>query len=187
VNIGSLQVQSRLLVRPVRESGSRGFDVFAGAGGPTVARIRQPRPNPLQRVRPPFEIRGGDSPSEVVALAGGAGPVGAFNVATPDGATLGAIRANHGRWELHQPQAPVMVGVGRGIAGTLRKADAATVSGLGLSLVLPFRIEFSADGQTAFTVQRAAGLRGQYTADIRLPWIDRRLVLAQVLALSRFN
>lgn len=61
------------------------------------------------------------------------------------------------------------------------------VSGLGLSAVLPFRIEFAADGQPACTIARSAGPRGHYTVNIEAPWLDRRLILGAIIALSRFN
>ena len=183
----ALQTRMRLVVRPVRDSAGHGFDVDGGDRDAAVAYIRQPRTRPGQRVRPPFRISLGPGDDQVVAVAGGSGPVGAFTVAAPDGGGIGSIRAEKGRWELHQPHAPVVVGVGRGLAGAVRRADASVVSGLGLAVVLPFRIEFTADGHPACTIARSAGPRGRYTIDIGAPWLDRRLILGAVIALSRFN
>jgi hypothetical protein len=177
----------RLIVRPVRDAGGHGFDVYGGDGGPPVAYIRQPRIRLGQRVRPPYRIGLGPGDDQVVAVAGGSGPVGAFRVATPDGVGIGSIRSEKGRWELHQPQAPVVVGVGRGLAGAVRRADAEVISGLGLAIFLPYRIEFTADGHPACTIARSTGLRGHYTIDIGAPWLDRRLILGAVIALGRFN
>jgi len=183
----ALQTRMRLVARPVKDSAGHGFDVDGGDADGPVAYIRQPRTRPGRPVRPPFRISLGPGEDQIVAVAGGSGPVGAFTVATPDGAGIGSIRAEKGRWELHQPQAPVVVGVGRGLAGAVRRADASVVSGLGLSVVLPFRIEFTADGHPACTIARSAGPRGHYTIDIGAPWLDRRLILGTVIALSRFT
>ena len=162
----------------------RGFDVLAaGPGGHgTIARLRQPR-DPGQRVRPPFEIRtGADQP---VALIGGTGAVGAFTVAQPDGTVVGTIRVNRSLWELRQPQAPVVIGADHGLAGMLRRLDQYLTTGV--FLVLPYRMEFTVDGQAAFSLRRAAGPGHRFSIDVHQPWLDRRLILAQVLALSRFH
>lgn len=186
MDLGPLQAVSHMVLHPTRDSAGHGFDVRVSADGPVVACVRQPPHPPMRRARPPFEIRVGGPAGTTVALAGGSGPVGAINVAAPDGAILGSIRKHGGRWELSQPQAPLLIGTGRGIAGAVRKADAEAISGLGLSQVLPYRVLFTANGEPALTIQRHTGVRSRYTIDIQSTSLDRRLVLAQVIALNRF-
>jgi hypothetical protein len=202
VDVNGLQAVQQLLIRPARDPNARGFDVFSRSqpsqpdrpgqpgqpgqpGRGLVAKIRQPRRQPLQRIRPPFTILAGPDLSQPVALAGGTGPVGAFTVTEPSGAPVGTIRTHHGQWELHQPHAPIVIGTGRGLAGTLRRLDQYLISGL--LYVLPYHIEFTAEGKPAFSLHRTAGLHNQFAIDIHQPWLDRRLILTQVLALTRFN
>jgi hypothetical protein len=185
VSLEQFQAQRQLAINPRYRSAETGFEVYAG--GRVVARVTQPYDRP-RRTRPPFTILAGDEP---VGLVVGLGPWGAFDVRQPDGTVVGTVRGfpkglRPARWEIHQLSAPVLTG---SFHGTIRKLLRILSTGLTLptDYVLPYEYRFTADGRPALRIRRGPGLRGRLAADVDAPWLDRRLVLAQALAMSRFQ
>jgi len=53
-----------------------------------------------------------------------------------------------------------------------------------LPFAWPYHFDFTADGQKAFSVEKRFGIRDRYVVDIHDPRLDRRLVIAQAVALD---
>ncbi|WP_067964938.1 LURP-one-related/scramblase family protein [Nocardiopsis trehalosi] len=81
-------------------------------------------------------------------------------------------------WHLEQPNHPPMVGQERNAALAIirRFIEAAQI--------IPFHFDFTANGETVFSVDKKWGFRDRYTVDIPSPYVDRRLVIAMSVALD---
>ncbi|MFH9727680.1 hypothetical protein ACH4M4_32635 [Streptomyces sp. NPDC017254] len=49
---------------------------------------------------------------------------------------------------------------------------------------MPYHFDFTASGRTVMTVDKLFGLRDRYVVDIADPELDRRLAIAQAVALD---
>jgi hypothetical protein len=189
VDLAQLQAQRRLTVQARYQTGETSFDVFAG--GQLAARATQAYDRPRLR-RAPFTILAGPTVQEPVALVAGLGQWGAFDVQDLSGAPIGAIRGfpkglAPARWEIHQPGAPTVTGA---FHGSIVKLLRVLSTGLTLPIdyILPFKYRFTTHpSQQVARLSRRTGLRDRLSADLQVPWLDRRLVIAQVIALSRFT
>jgi uncharacterized protein YxjI len=53
-----------------------------------------------------------------------------------------------------------------------------------LPFAWPYHFDFAANGQETFSVDKKFGLRDRYVVEIKDPRLDRRLVIAQAVALD---
>jgi hypothetical protein len=188
VDLGELQAQRQLTLQPRYQAGETSFEVIAA--GRLAARAAQAYDRPRLK-RPPFTIVIGPGSGNPVALVAGTGPWGAFDVHDLAGASIGAIRGfAHGlapaRWEIYQPGAPLITGIFHSQVVKLLRTLSAGLS-LPANYLLPLHYRFIVEGQQAARIRRRAGVTGRLSADIEVPWLDRRLVIAQVIAMSRFE
>ncbi len=113
-----------------------------------------------------------------------------YDVTDADGKPVGSFRKNFKKslfrstWHLEQP------GIGE-LTGTERSGRVAVIRRIWQFLPvvdeLPlwtYHFDFRLDGQPAFSVTRQRTLRDRYLVDIHDPRLDRRLVIAQAVALD---
>jgi hypothetical protein len=108
-------------------------------------------------------------------------PAQCTDVEDPDGRIVGTLRAVTGTgrrvWHLESDDRPTVTGRERSVLG-------AFLRGVQFGW-LPAHFDFTVDGRPAFTVHRRFGL-ARYVVEIADDGLDRRLVVAQVVALDAF-
>jgi hypothetical protein len=185
VDITALQAQRRLTVTGRYDRNETRFDVCLPGNPTPVARVWQPHAS-MAEVRQPLSILAGAEGQTVVGLVGVAGSKYAVYDAdkNPIG-TIASVRKalRRRKWQTDQPGLATFTGSSRGIR---RLYDAITNADLE-AYFLPFKFVFTAPGQPGFQIRRRIGIRDRYTVDIDGPHLDRRLVLAQLVALSRWE
>lgn len=85
-------------------------------------------------------------------------------------------------WQAEQSGLAVFTGKPRGVRRMYNRVPIIPDGQLGESL-LPFHFTFTAPGQPGFQIRRRGGVHERYLVDIENPAVDRRLVLAQLMAL----
>ncbi|ROO90841.1 hypothetical protein EDD29_8580 [Actinocorallia herbida] len=115
-----------------------------------------------------------------------------YDVFDHTGQPIGLFRKDFKRsltastWHVEVPGLGVTTGTERnqGVAILRRVWDFLPIVG-GLPFAWPYHFDFTAGGvQPVFSVDKKFGLRDRYVVDIHDPRIDRRLVLAQAVALD---
>lgn len=165
--------QRRLLVRkrlrPFRDE----YEVRAEPSGDPVAYARK------ARFAPELSVYRNDSRAEVLCTARAGTPVTVIEVEAAE--PLGRIR-------LEQVWGPRVWHVEPAAGEPVRGSERSRIGAVLGSLFgrVPAHFDFTADERTAFTVRRRFGLHRRYLVDIADDSLDRRLVVAQVLALDAF-
>lgn len=156
-----------------------GVDVVAG--GTLVARlVKVGRPDSAQ----PYRLTVAGQPAGIIG-----GPV-AYG---PDGAPLGRVDSRKQvmrgyRWSVDQPGLGTLTASAVGASGLRYAWPQSMVLASGpANAVLPFRFHFRGGGSDGFTVHRKAGMRAEFDVEVHDPRVDRRLAIAAVLALSRYE
>lgn len=116
---------------------------------------------------------------------------GVYDVADEHGAPLGLFRKDFRRsllsstWHLEQPGVGTAAGSERDqVVAVLRRVwDFIPIVG-DLPFAWPYHFDFTIDGRPAFSVEKKFALRDRYVVDIAEPALDRRLVIAQAVALD---
>ncbi|WP_329238303.1 hypothetical protein OG417_35570 [Actinoallomurus sp. NBC_01490] len=115
----------------------------------------------------------------------------AYDVTDPQGRPIGVFRKDFkasliaSTWHLEQPGLGVTTGSERNktVAILRRVWDFIPYVEI-LPFAWPYHFDFTADGQETFSVDKRFGLRDRYVIDIKDPRLDRRLVIAQAVALD---
>lgn len=119
-----------------------------------------------------------------------AGYVNAFGAYAADQTQLGTVRSRYRslratRWQLDQTNLSTLVARPTGISSLRYRFPFVIVLGRSVaSNFLPFRFWFQAKDSQGFVVSRHAGIRARFTVAVHDPRLDRRLILAAVVALS---
>lgn len=115
----------------------------------------------------------------------------AYDVTDPEGRPIGVFRKDFkasllaSTWHLEQPELGVTTGSERNKAvAILRRVWNFIPYVENLPFAWPYHFDFTADGQETFSVDKRFGLRDRYVVDIKDPRLDRRLVIAQAVALD---
>jgi uncharacterized protein YxjI len=115
----------------------------------------------------------------------------AYDVTDPEGQPIGMFRKDFtasllaSTWHLEQPGLGVTTGSERNKAvAILRRVWDFIPYVENLPFAWPYHFDFTADGQETFSVDKKFGLRDRYVVDIKDPRLDRRLVIAQAIALD---
>lgn len=116
---------------------------------------------------------------------------GTYDVTDPGGASIGTFRKDFKRsllsstWHLEQPGHGVTTGTERNrVVAIVRRVWNFIPFVENLPFAWPYHFDFLVGGQVAFTVDKRFGLRDRYVVDIKQPALDRRLVIAQAVALD---
>lgn len=114
-----------------------------------------------------------------------------YDVFAADGTDLGAFRKDAWRsllrstWHLESPGSPPAVGFERStFVAVLRRIWQMIPYIDALPFAWPYHFDFTRDGQPVMSVDRRLGIRDRYIVDIADPHLDRRLVIAQAVALD---
>lgn len=114
-----------------------------------------------------------------------------YDVTDPAGTPIGLFRKDFGRsllrstWHLEQPGLGVTTGSERNKAiAIVRRAWEFIPFANNLPFAWPYHFDFVTGGQPAFSVDKKFGLRDRYVIEIKDPNLDRRLVIAQAVALD---
>ncbi|XVQ10822.1 hypothetical protein ACQP1W_51420 [Spirillospora sp. CA-255316] len=114
-----------------------------------------------------------------------------YDVTDEAGRPIGLFRKDFKRsllsstWHLEQPGRPAITGGERNKAlAVLRRVWEFIPYVDGLPLAWPYHFDFYADGRLAFSIEKKFSLRDRYVVDIKEPDLDRRLVIAQAVALD---
>ncbi len=119
---------------------------------------------------------------------------GAFDVTDADGETVGGFRKDFKKslfrstWHLEQPGLGVLT-------GTERSARVAAIRRIWqfipvvdeLPIGWSYHFDFRLEGKLALTVSRTRTLRDRYLVEVHEPRLDRRLVIAQAVALDAMH
>jgi uncharacterized protein YxjI len=115
----------------------------------------------------------------------------AYDVTDPQGQPLGLFRKDFkasllaSTWHLEQPSLGTTTGSERNKAvAILRRVWNFIPYAENLPFAWPYHFDFEANGQTTFSVEKKFGIRDRYVVDIKDPRLDRRLVIAQAVALD---
>jgi uncharacterized protein YxjI len=115
----------------------------------------------------------------------------AYDVTDPQGQAIGLFRKDFkasllaSTWHLDQPGLGVTTGSERSKAvAILRRVWDFIPYVDNLPFAWPYHFDFTANGQVTFSVDKKFGLRDRYVIDIKDPRLDRRLVIAQAVALD---
>jgi uncharacterized protein YxjI len=115
----------------------------------------------------------------------------AYDVTDPGGGSIGVFRKDFkasllaSTWHLEQPGLGVTTGSERNKAvAILRRVWDFIPYVDNLPWAGPDHIDLKANGQATFSVEKKFGLRDRYVVDIKDPRLDRRLVIAQSVALD---
>ncbi len=114
-----------------------------------------------------------------------------YDVTDGHGSPIGAFRKDFGRsllrstWHLEQPGGPA-------IRGHERSKPVAIIRRLwefvpfleNIPFVVPYHFDFTAGGTNVLSVRKKIALRDRYVVTIADPSLDRRLVMAQAVALD---
>ncbi|RAY14868.1 hypothetical protein DPM19_14255 [Actinomadura craniellae] len=114
-----------------------------------------------------------------------------YDVTDASGQPLGAFRKDFKKsllsstWHLEQPGLGVTTGSERNKkVAILRRVWNFIPLVENLPFAVPYHFDFVANGQIVFSVTKKIALRDKYVVDIRDPRLDRRLVIAQAVALD---
>ncbi len=110
----------------------------------------------------------------------------------PDRTELGTVNSRFGaprrkRWSVAQPGLPVLTGHPTGASATRYRFPFSLVLTGVANNVLPFNFLFDARDSTGFVISRSGGVRARFAVTVHDSRVDRRLVLAAVVALNRFE
>jgi hypothetical protein len=126
-------------------------------------------------------------------LADPAGYVNGFAAYAADRTKLGTITSRRRpfgtrRWQLEQPGLPALTAKPTGTSALrYRFPFALLLTGTLANSFLPFRYRFHGTDCQGFTVSRRAGIRARFTVTVHDQRVDRRVVLASVVALSHYE
>jgi hypothetical protein len=182
--IRDIQAVPRLLLTQRRDGDTNVLDVVAAGGRPGRMVARQERTR-YAKIYEPWLVLGGPG-GPVVGRILVAGP--GYTVVGPDEEPVGTVnhvrqRLLRRRWQAAQPGLAVFTGRSRGF----RRLYEMVTNPVLEDLVLPFRYVFSANGHAGFQIRRRFGLRSRYVIDLYDPYVDRRLALAQLIALRTWE
>jgi uncharacterized protein YxjI len=114
-----------------------------------------------------------------------------YDVTDTDGRPIGLFRKDFKRsllsstWHLEQPGLEVTTGSERNQAvAILRRVWDFIPFVDALPFAWPYHFDFRTGDRPAFSVEKKFGLRDRYVVDIKDPALDRRLVIAQAVALD---
>lgn len=114
-----------------------------------------------------------------------------YEVTDAGGAPIGSFRKDFRKsllrstWHLEQPGIPVTSGQERSKTVALLRRVWEFVPLLeNVPFLIPYHFDFAAEGRTVLSVQKKIALRDRYVITITDPDLDRRLVLAQAVALD---
>ncbi|MFF5261914.1 hypothetical protein ACFY4C_23500 [Actinomadura viridis] len=114
-----------------------------------------------------------------------------YDVTDAAGQPLGLFRKDFRRsllsstWHLEQPGAGVVTGSERNrFVAVLRRVWGLVPYVDALPFAWPYHFDFVSGDRPAFSVEKKFGLRDRYVVDIQDPGLDRRLVIAQAVALD---
>jgi uncharacterized protein YxjI len=115
----------------------------------------------------------------------------AYDVTDTNGQPIGNFRKDFkasllaSTWHLEQPGLGVTTGSERSkFVAILRRVWNFIPYVENLPFAWPYHFDFTANGQETFTVDKKFALRDRYVVDIKDPRLDRRLVIAQAVALD---
>ncbi|MDT0443810.1 hypothetical protein RM779_14605 [Streptomyces sp. DSM 41886] len=116
---------------------------------------------------------------------------GAFDVTDAGGETVGGFRKDFRKslfrstWHLEQPGLGVLTGTERsGRVAVIRRIWQFVPLVDELPVGWAYHFDFRLDGELALSVSRKRTLRDRYLVEIHEPRLDRRLVIAQAVALD---
>jgi uncharacterized protein YxjI len=114
-----------------------------------------------------------------------------YDVTDPNGQPIGNFRKDFkasllaSTWHIEQPGLGVTTGSERSkFVAILRRVWNFIPYVENLPFAWPYHFDFAANGQETFTVDKKFALRDRYVIDIKDPRLDRRLVIAQAVALD---
>jgi uncharacterized protein YxjI len=114
-----------------------------------------------------------------------------YDVTDPQGRPIGTFRKDFkasllsSTWHLEQPGLGVTTGSERNkTVAILRRVWDFIPYVDSLPFAWPYHFDFTADGHETFSVDKKFGLRDRYVIDIKDERLDRRLVIAQAVALD---
>jgi uncharacterized protein YxjI len=114
-----------------------------------------------------------------------------YDVTDPNGQPIGTFRKDFkasllaSTWHLEQPGLGVTTGSERSkFVAILRRVWNFIPYVENLPFAWPYHFDFSANGQETFSIDKKFALRDRYVIDIKDPRLDRRLVIAQAVALD---
>lgn len=114
-----------------------------------------------------------------------------YDVTDPQGQPIGTFRKDFkasllsSTWHLEQPGLGVTTGSERSKAiAILRRVWDFIPYVDSLPFAWPYHFDFTANEQETFSVVKKFGLRDRYVVEIKDPRLDRRLVIAQAVALD---
>ncbi|MFR9727990.1 hypothetical protein ACL03H_02095 [Saccharopolyspora sp. MS10] len=114
-----------------------------------------------------------------------------YDVRDGEGNAIGFFRKDFRRsltrstWDVEQPGSPAARGAERSLAvAVLRRAWEFLPFIDGLPFPVPYHFDFTAGGRTVLSVRKKFALRDRYVIDVTSPDLDRRLVIAQAVALD---
>lgn len=115
----------------------------------------------------------------------------AYDVTDHAGAKIGVFRKDFKKsllsstWHLEQPGLGTATGSERSrFVAILRRVWEIIPFVDSIPFAWPYHFDFRAGDQVVFSVDKKFGLRDRYVVDIRDPRLDRRLVIAQAIALD---
>jgi hypothetical protein len=162
------------------------LDVWSPGEAAPVARLVKDGP---YDGRGPFRVLVG---SPLTKTAGSVSSAGSAAYSS-HGDQLGTVASSHGvlrakRWTVHQPTLPPLIARPIGMSSVRYVFPLSlALSGTLADRFLPFRFSFQGNRSRGFVVRRTAGMRARFAVNIHDDRIDRRLVLATVVALSRWE
>ncbi|KAB2350999.1 LURP-one-related/scramblase family protein [Actinomadura rudentiformis] len=194
MDLEKLQTQSRFLVRQRVRMMVNQYEVRAeapdGSEGEMVAFAQQKRLAFKEQVT----LYTDDSKSQPILgfKARSVIDVGAtYDVTDAGGQSIGNFRKDFAKsllkstWHLEQPGLGVATGSERNKnVAILRRVWEFIPFANNIPFAWPYHFDFYAGEQLVFSVEKKFGLRDRYVVDIKDPNLDRRLILAQAVALD---
>jgi uncharacterized protein YxjI len=114
-----------------------------------------------------------------------------YDVAAPDGTPVGLFRKSFGAsllrstWKLEQPGLPEAVGQERHmVVAILRRIWEFIPFVDAIPFAIPYHFDFSSNGQHVMSVTKKFDFRDRYVVDVPAQNLDRRLAIAQAVALD---
>jgi uncharacterized protein YxjI len=116
---------------------------------------------------------------------------GAFDVTAPDGSSIGLFRKAFGAsllrstWRMEQPGRPEAVGQERSLPVALLRRiwDFLPFVDV-IPFAIPYHFDFTTGGQPVMSVTKRFGIRDKYVLEVPVEGLDRRLAIAQAVALD---
>ncbi|QKG24018.1 hypothetical protein [Actinomadura verrucosospora] len=115
----------------------------------------------------------------------------AYDITDANGQPIGVFRKDFKKsliastWHLEQPGLGVTTGSERNkFVAVLRRVWDFIPYAENLPFAWPYHFDFYAGDQLVFSVEKKFGFRDRYVVDIKDPRLDRRLVMAQAVALD---